>query len=154
MEHTRTTTTPGRIRGRSRRSTSLVLTAVFLLSVGLALPAEADPPVTDSFTNTFTDVNPCSGEDHQVSIHHELRIHVHPNNTVVRDSRTGTTDSGFEMVNGTAYSVENGNIFTFGLTDVWHNPATGERFTAIGTLVVDLSTFTMRVERFSLSCLG
>lgn len=154
MEHARTTTTPSRIQGRNPIRKFLVAVGALLLSVGLALPAAADLPVPDSFTEVFTDVNPCTGEEQDFIIITQTRVHQHQKNIVVTGSRTGSTDGGFEIVNGTFHSAENKNTLALGLTDVWHNPTTGERFMANGTIVLDLKTLTVRVERFEPRCLG
>jgi len=81
-------------------------------------------------------------------------IHFHQNNFVLTSNRTGTTDSGFVMVNGTEHIVETQNVFTAGFTDVWTNPTTGERFMASGTFVFNGNTGTVQVDDFSLRCLG
>jgi hypothetical protein len=134
----------------------VVASIALLLSIGLALPAAADRPITVTQEDVFLDQNPCAdpGVLHEVTIISELHIHQHPNNTVITIKRTGTTDSGFEMINGTAHVVDNGNIFTLGLTDLWHNPTTGERFLARFTLVVDLNESIVRAENGALICLS
>jgi hypothetical protein len=152
MEHIRNPIRSGRVKGGGRKGKSLVVALVLALSTSLALPALADPPVIDAWTDVFTDVNPCSGEDHEVTINNEARVHQHSNNTVIIASRTGNTDSGFEMVSGTLHLVRGER--TAGVTDVWHNPATGEKFVAHVTLVLDPNTLTVQVERVSLRCLG
>jgi hypothetical protein len=152
MEHIRN---PGRsvgVIGGERKAISLVVALALVLSTGLALPAQADPPVAETWTDVFTDVNPCSGENHELTISNEARVHQHPNNTVIIASRTGTTDSGFEMVSGTLHLVRGES--TVGLTDVWHNPTTGEKLVAHVTVVLDPNTLTVRIERVSLRCLG
>ena len=40
------------------------------------------------------------------------------------------------------------------ITDILANASSGERFRARGVFVLDLSTDTARVDRFSLTCLG
>jgi len=149
--------TVGRLTdGRSPGRSCWVVAVTLLMSIGLALPAAADPPVTDTFSVTFDDLNPCSptGEFHEVTINFEDRIHFHQNNFVLTSKRTGTTDSGFVMVNGTEHIVETQNVFAAGFTDVWSNPTTGERFIASGTFVFNGNTGTVQVDDFSLRCLG
>ncbi len=131
----------------------LVLAGVLLLSLGVALPASADPPVTETFSVTFIDVNPCTGLDHEVTIHFKDRIHFHQNNFVLTSKRTGTTDSGFVMTSGTEHIVGTGKVFAAGFKDLWRHES-GEAFIARGTLVVDMNTDTVHVDTFSLRCLG
>lgn len=156
MYHIGLLTFGGHAIARSEMRKLVVASIALLLSIGLALPAAANRPITATQEDIFLDQNPCAdpGVLHEVTIISELHIHQHPNNTVITAKRTGTTDSGFEMINGTAHVVDNGNIFTLGLTDVWQNPTTGERFLARFTIVVDLNASIVRAENGALMCLG
>lgn len=131
--------------------------AVVALSMGLAIPALADAPVTETFTFTLTEVNPCSptGDTHEVTITLVDRTHFnHPANFVLHSDRSGTTSSGFVMVNGTHINMINENVLMGAGTDVWWNPTTGERFITSGTLVFNANTGTIQVVRDSARCLG
>jgi hypothetical protein len=55
---------------------------------------------------------------------------------------------------GTDSFVVNGQIIKFRLTDILTNATTGQRFRARNLFVLDLSTDTVRVDRFELTCLG
>ena len=66
--------TAGRLtHGRSPRRKCWAGAVAVLLAIGFALPAAADPPVTDTFSITFDDLNPCSptGDFHDVTINFE-----------------------------------------------------------------------------------
>jgi hypothetical protein len=76
----------------------------------------------------------------------------HDSRIVVRGERTITTSDGF-VGRGTDSSVDNGQVFMFRLDDMMTN-ASGDRFRARGLFVVDLSTGTVRVDRFEPTCLG
>src|SRR4029453_15426411 len=76
----------------------------------------------------------------------------HDSSIVARSERTITTSDGFTG-HGTDSFVQNGQIFTSRHDDVLTN-ASGDGFLVRSVLVVDLSTETVRVDRFELTCLG
>lgn len=133
------------------------IVAAVAFTMGLAIPAMADVPVTETSTVTVTEVNPCSatGDTHDVTITLVDQTHFdHPQNFVLHSDRSGTTSSGFMMVNGTHNNMINENVLVGAGTDVWWNPTTGERFITSGTLVFNANTGTIQVLRDSAICLG
>jgi hypothetical protein len=64
----------------------------------------------------------------------------------------GDTNDGF-VGHGTDNFVDNGQVVVSRITDIMTN-ASGDRFRARGVFVLDVSTETVRVERFELTCLG
>jgi hypothetical protein len=79
-------------------------------------------------------------------------LHEHGSREVVHVQRTITTSDGFAG-RGTESFVDNGRVLRARLSDIMTN-ASGDRFRARGVFVEDLSTGTVRVERFELTCLG
>jgi hypothetical protein len=79
-------------------------------------------------------------------------VHEHGSRVVAIAHRTITTSDGF-VGHGTDSFVENGHVLMSRITDVMTN-ASGDRFRARGVFVLDLQTDTVRVDRFSLTCLG
>jgi hypothetical protein len=134
-----------------RLVTGCVLAAALLLVV--AAPAGADPPTqVGPFEETFDDVNPCTGLVHTVTIAATFSVHSHNGPTIVaQGDRTLSTSSGF-VGEGTSSFVL-GQIEMFRFTDLLSNDA-GDRIKATGVFVEDLSTGTVRVDRFDLVCLG
>jgi hypothetical protein len=131
--------------------TSFALAASLVLVV--AAPASADPPVQmGPFVDTFEDVNPCTDQVHTVTIAATFSVHFHDDRVVAHADRTLSTSSGFSGT-GTSSFVDNGRIEMFRFTDILSNDA-GDRIRAKGVFVVDLSTGTVRVDTFELSCLG
>ena len=129
-------------------------TAVALLSVvalAFAVPAAADPPTAFPFEFSFEDVNPCSGDTMTVTIFGTVFVHAHDSRSVVRLDRTITTSDGF-VGRGTETQVDNGQVFVARLTDILTNDA-GDRFRARSVFVFHISTETVRVDRFALTCL-
>jgi hypothetical protein len=125
-----------------------------MLSAVLAVPASANPPVVFPDSGVpFPDTNPCSGAGMLVTIDAIVRIHEHQNNFVVHVKKSGTTDDGFVMVNGTESFMANGNVERGAFTDMWRNDA-GDRFRASGRFVFNINTGTLQVDTFSLTCLG
>jgi hypothetical protein len=78
--------------------------------------------------------------------------HIHGSRVVVRAQRTITTSDGF-VGRGTDTFVDNGQVIMARINDMMTN-ASGDRFRAHAVFVLDLSTDTVRVGRFSLTCLG
>jgi hypothetical protein len=130
----------------------LLLVLLALLALGFAAPAAADRPTEFPILDVFPDVNPCTGTPMTVTFVGTVLVHDHDSRVVAIAHRTITTSDGF-VGHGTDSFVENGQVVMARLTDVMTN-ASCDRFRARGLFVLDLSTDTVRVERFSLTCLG
>ena len=130
----------------------LVIGLLSVVALAFAAPATADPPTAFTFEDVFPDVNPCTGNIMTVTIAGTAFVHFHGTNIVGHSERTITTSDGF-VGHGTDTFVDNGQVFMFRQTDIMTN-ASGDRFRARGVFVVDLSTETVRVDRFELTCLG
>lgn len=123
-----------------------------LLTLAPAAPAAADPPTEFPILDVFDDVNPCTGEDMTVTFVGTAFVHFHDSRIVARAQRTITTSDG-SVGHGTDSFVDNGQVLMFRLTDIMTNPS-GYRFRARSVFVLDVSTDTVRVDRFELTCLG
>ena len=130
----------------------LVLVLLSVVALAFAAPAAADRPTEFPILDVFPDVNPCTGDDMIVTFVGTAFVHEHGSRVVVRSERTITTSDGF-VGHGTDTFVANGQVFVFTQTDILTN-ASGDRFRARGVFVGDVSTGTVRVERFELTCLG
>ena len=129
----------------------LVVGLLTLTALAFAVPAAADPPTAVTFEDVFPDVNPCTGNPMTVTIATTAFIHEHDSGEVVHAKRTITTSDGF-VGRGTDSFVDNGRIVRYRFSDIMAN-ASGDRFRARGVFVYDISTDTLRVERFQLTCL-
>ena len=117
-----------------------------------AAPASADPPAQiGPLTETFADVNPCTGLAQTGTLVVTFYVHSQGGRTVARGERTLTTNSGFSGT-GTSSYVLNGEVEMFRFTDILSNDA-GDRIVARSVVVVDLSTGTERIDSFDLTCL-
>jgi hypothetical protein len=123
-----------------------------VVALAFAVPAAADRPTEFPILDVFPDVNPCTGNPMTVTFVGTGYIHVHDSRIVVRTQRTITTSDGF-IGHGTDSFVDNGQVFTARITDIMTN-ASGDRLRARGVFVANLSTGTVRVDRFELTCLG
>jgi hypothetical protein len=130
----------------------LVVALVSVVALAFAAPAAADRPMQFPIFDVFPDVNPCTGEDMTVTFVGTAFVHEHGSRIVVYTRRTITTSDGFSG-RGTDTFVDNGQVVMFRQTDVLAN-SSGDRFLAQGVFVLDLSTDTVRVEDFELTCLG
>jgi hypothetical protein len=131
----------------------LVVALLSIVALAFAAPAAADAPEEFPILDVFTDVNPCTGDVMTVTFVGTGFIHFHGDRIVVRAERTITTSDGF-VGHGTDSFVDNGQVIKFRQTDIMTNAVSGERFRARGHFVIDLSTGTVRTERFELTCLG
>ncbi|RXZ73140.1 hypothetical protein [Agromyces albus] len=116
----------------------------------LASPAAADPPTIDDFSETFPDVNPCTGLIHTVTIDHTFFQHHHGDRFIEHGVSSVTTSSGFEG-GGTSTFVETDGAFVFRLLDVLSDEA-GSRIMARAIFIADPVTGAVRVDRFDLKC--
>jgi hypothetical protein len=130
----------------------LVVALLSVVALAFATPAAADPPMEFPIFDVFEDVNPCTGDVMTVTFTGTFFVHEHDSRVVVRGQRTITTSDGF-VGHGTDNFVDNGQVLMFRQTDIMTN-ASGDRFRARGLFVLDLSTETVRIERFELTCLG
>ena len=135
-----------------RRTFYAVVVGTMFITLTAAPPVLADKPVTFTDSVRFTDVNPCTGVDHELTIVSEVSIHEHQNNFVVHLDRSGTTDSGFTMIAGTYSFVANANVEREALTDQWRHP--GSKFVAQGQFVLNLNQGEVLVNHGSLRCLS
>ena len=136
-----------------RRTFYAVGVGAMFITLTAASPVLADAPVSFTDSVTFTDVNPCTGEDHEVTIDFVVSVHEHQNNFVVHLERSGTTDSGFTMIAGTESFVANANVERLALADQWRHPD-GSKFVAQGQFLFNLNQGEVLAEHDSLRCLG
>ena len=132
------------------KGTAGALGASALMVMMLAPPAAADPPTIDEFSITFTDVNPCTGGTHTVTIDLTLSQHHHGARFIEHGVSSVTTSSGFEG-GGTTTLVETDGAFVFRLLDVLSDEA-GSRIMARTIFIADPVTGAVRVERGDLRC--
>jgi hypothetical protein len=130
----------------------LAVALLSVLALAFAVPAAADPPTTSPILVDFQEVNPCTGQTVTFMYVGTAFFHFHGSRIVARSERTITTSDGFAG-HGTDSFVQNGQVFTSRHDDVLTN-ASGDRFLVRSVLVVDLSTETVRVDRFELTCLS
>ena len=127
------------------------LVASAMLVVLMAAPALADEPVSFDDSVTFTDINPCTGLEHEITRDFTVTLHEHQNNTVIQVESTVTTDDGFEGTGReTVALTKNFGAATFNF--VVDNPDTGAKFTVKGNFKFDLRTGELRVDRFAFNC--
>jgi hypothetical protein len=127
------------------------LGAAGLIVIGLASPAAADPPTVEHFSDTFSDVNPCTGEMHTVTIELAESQHFHGDNFIATGTTTITTEPTGFSGRGTATVVETEGAFVFRHVDILSDAA-GNRIMASVIFVVDPATGDIRVEDGELTC--
>jgi hypothetical protein len=130
----------------------LVVALLSVVALAFAAPAAADRPTEFPILDVFPDVNPCTGNPMTVTFVGTAFVHFHDSRIVAHAHRTITTSDGF-VGHGTDSFVDNGRVLRASLTDIMTN-ASGDRFRARAVFVLNLSTETVRVDRFALTCLG
>ena len=131
----------------------LVLALLTVAALAVAAPAAADPPTEFPIFDAFADVNPCTGAPMTVTFVGTLFVHLHASREVNLAHRSITTSDGF-VGHGTDLFVDNEQIIKFTVNDILMNATTGDRFRVRIVFVLDLSTETVRVQRFEQTCLG
>jgi hypothetical protein len=136
---------------RLLRGAAAALGVAGLIVVGLASPAAADPPTVEYFSDTFEDVNPCTGEQHTVTIELAESQHFHGDNFIGIGTTTITTEpTGFTGHGTTTFVVTQG-AEVFRHVDILTDAA-GNRIMASVVFVMDPATGDIRVEDGDLTC--
>ena len=103
-------------------------------------------------TVSFPDITPCSDTPMLVTLHLEIREHVHQNgNVIAHIKRTGSTSDGYVMEHGVENFVFNGNVQRSAFTDTMRHDD-GSQFKAQGVFVY--TEDGPLVDRFRLRCVG
>ena len=126
------------------------------LTAGLAPSVMADKPilVTPPGPDVFDDVDPCTGEMHEVTIFVDAYEHPeHQNNFVVRIVLTGFTDSGYEMFSGGENVVANNGVFGGRVKTFWRNDD-GRMFEASEIFWWNENQLEVKVAKGTLRCVG
>ena len=103
-------------------------------------------------SDTFLDVDPCTGLVHEVTIDVTFFVHFHDGVTVARGERTLSTSLGYTG-RGTSSFVENGKVEMFRFSDIAAD-GSGNRLRASGAFVLDLRNGSVRIDAFELTCVG
>ena len=131
-----------------------LLSAITALLATMMAPASADKPIDFPVAPAeFPSVNPCTGQPHEVTIFFDVFLHLHKDRFLARVVRTGFTSDGYEMFSGTGLQQFNGNTFQDRFVDMWRN-VDGQMFQARGNFVVNTNTNEVRVDKFTLRCIG
>lgn len=133
----------------------LALAVIVLVTLGWPSAVSADRPTEDHFSVTFDDMNPCSGEMHEVTLNFEIFRHEgHKNNNdVVHLRRSGTTSSGFEMIAGNEQQVDSEQGFRAHFMDMWAD-GDGARFQVSGHININGNTDEVVAEGFKFRCIS
>jgi hypothetical protein len=130
----------------------LIVGLLSVVALVVAGSAAADPPTLIHYGDVFDDVNPCTGAVMTVTLAGAAYEHDHNGRIHGHAERTITTSDGFAG-RGVDMFLSNGQVIVFRFTDIMTN-ASGDRFRATGVFVLDESSGTVRVDKFSLTCLG
>ena len=133
----------------ARVSTILLFVAAFLVGV-LSGPAAATAPLAIPFYQQFTDLNPCTGLVHTITVTGTLYLQDNNGAFVIRVDRSISTSSGYEG-SGRFVSVTNGSVMTVMLGDRLVS-GSGSVIDAGFHLVVDLSDGSVKHLKGGVTC--
>ena len=128
------------------------LVAAALIVVGTAIPAVADQPDEYVWTDTRTEIDPCSGEPVTAYFTFTVQEHQHGSNTVMHTDMYAETSSGY-IANGVENIVVNKNHYIQVFNWVNDNPDNGDRALIKGRIKVDLRTGNAAVS-VETKCIG
>jgi hypothetical protein len=127
---------------------ALALFSVTLVALVVAVAASAGPPTVRQFSDTFVDVNPCTGLPHTVTINVTQYF---VSAVLDRGTHEITTSSGFV---GRGVETEVGpDDEMFLLNDTLVNAETGQRIHAQLIVVENPATGELQVFRQTLTCI-
>ncbi len=124
------------------------------LIVFLSVPVDADAPLTVNTSETFPAVDPCKGEEFEVTLNLETNLHLGHNNGVVGHAeRSGWTDTGYVLTNGRESLVLNDNIFHFTMNTQLRHPD-GSKVRVHANVLLNVNRDTLNVDDLDLVCVG
>ena len=124
----------------------IMLSGVFVVQAGAAQPVRFSDSVT------FTDINPCTGHENQVTLNIGVTIHEHERNVVVTTRTTGSTSDGYTVRGGDSFvGNAGGERGTFNFQARGPN---GEKFRVHGNFAFNANQGELKFDRFSLTCIG
>lgn len=126
------------------------MTGVMLVGL-MAAPAMADDPIIISDTIVFTDVNPCTGLEHEITRDFTVTIREHGNNTVVQVDNSVVTDDGYEGT-GHETTVISKNVATGTINYVVDKPDNSARYMVKIHFTFDANKGELRTERVAFNC--
>jgi hypothetical protein len=136
-------------RSIARVSTILLFVAAFLVGV-LSGPAAANAPVAIPFYQQFTDLNPCTGLVHTITVTGTLYVQDNNGAFVLRVDRSISTSSGYEG-SGRFTSATNSDVMVVMLGDRLVS-GSGSVIDAGFHFVVDLSDGSVKQFKGGVTC--
>jgi len=135
------------------RKTIYLAVLIILILIPIDV-AQADRPYVLEIPYSFTDINPCTGDSHDITINFTVRIHDHDGRLVAHEERALETSSGY-YGRGTGSVVMNFKVYKATHNDMLVNEG-GERIRVHYTEAIDLKTMppTIKVYDDSVTCLG
>ena len=114
----------------------------------------ADKPFHNAWTDSFDDLNPCTGELNTLTIYIDEYVHFHPNNEMYIQKRSGETSSGYYLVGG--HYTLTGNYRSAqikeSINDTWVS-GDGSAFKVQYMIIYNWELGEARMEHFRFECL-
>jgi hypothetical protein len=116
--------------------------------------AVADRPIgfpVDS--DTFWDIDPCTGQLQEVTLTGYAYLHEHRNNIVFKLKRAGFTNSGYTLFSGNYRELFNENAYHVLFNDMWRADD-GRKMQVSGKFILNLNTGEVQLDKFVFRCIG
>ena len=133
-----------------RRSFILVL-AVGLFVGLLAGPASATKPIHISDSNSFPDVNVCTGEEHTVNLDFDIAVRENNRNVVITIQTELWTSDGWSGRGGETIVEGPGSVNAHINLRVANDDGKGA-YTVKGRFLLDFETGEAKSDRFAITC--
>ena len=124
----------------------IMLSGVFVVQAGAVQPVT----VTDSVT--FTETNPCTGQEHQVSLNFVAKVIENKQNFVVIGKTTGSTSDGYIVSGGDSFVMNAGG--DRGAVNLQARGPDGEKFRVTGNFAFNANQGELKFDRLSVTCIG
>ena len=133
-----------------KKAIGALVASVMLVGL-MAAPAVADDPIVITDTVVFTDVNPCTGLEHEITRDFTIKVREHRNNTVLQVDNSVVTSDGYEGT-GHETTVISKNVETGTINYVVDNPDTGAKYMVKIHFTFDTNQGELRTERVAFNC--
>jgi hypothetical protein len=134
------------------RVVTLLVSVVLLVGL-VAAPAVANPPERfGPFTDVIDGVDPCTGEDHQLTIIWTISVKETDDTFTGRVRMSGTTSAGYTMVDSRHIVKDAPNGFKDVNYELWWNESTGDVYEFNGVFYFSEAS-GMVVDEVTLTCL-
>ena len=134
----------------------LFITAAVAATIimAVAAPAVADQPVEFTVSDTFPAIDVCTGNEVEVTLTFDVKLHEHQNNFVATAQRSGSIEpGGYTMLSGNETFVANQGGEHGHINEIWRNDE-GSTVRLLGVFVFNAPQGELKVDQIRLECIS